>query len=365
MKKILFYTNIPSPYRVNFFNELGKYCDLTVLFEIDSSTERDASWKNYRFENFHGIIMKGIRTHLDRAFCPEIIRYLKRDEYDEIVVCVLASATAMLAVTWMKFMRIPYCYEGDGAISNGKYGIKGALKSFIIKDAKLCFSTSESFDQYCRLYGAKDNVVRYPFTSINEEDIIDSVLSFKEKQQLRSTMGILGKHVLIGVGMIRWDKGWDILLSAMSVLKSDWYLYIIGGKITEDYERQMEDLRLNNIIFVDFADKEKLYRYYKCADVLCLPTRHDAWGLVVNEAMANGLPVITTRQCVAGLEMIEEGKNGFLYDCEDVYALKEILSKVNNLCEDGKLEEMGSYSLQVAKRYTVEAMVNAHLEAFG
>ena len=42
--KILFYTNIPSPYRVAFFNELGKHCELTVVFETANSTERDDAW---------------------------------------------------------------------------------------------------------------------------------------------------------------------------------------------------------------------------------------------------------------------------------------------------------------------------------
>ena len=49
MKKILWLTNIPSPYRVAFFNELGKQCSLTVLFEKASSDVRDDDWKNYSF----------------------------------------------------------------------------------------------------------------------------------------------------------------------------------------------------------------------------------------------------------------------------------------------------------------------------
>ena len=57
--KVLFLTNIPSPYRVDFFNEIGKYCDLTVLFEKGFSNERDTSWKNYSFDNFKGIFLKG------------------------------------------------------------------------------------------------------------------------------------------------------------------------------------------------------------------------------------------------------------------------------------------------------------------
>jgi hypothetical protein len=45
--KLLFITNVPSPYRVNFFNELGKLCGLTVLFQKKTSDTRDKSWLNY------------------------------------------------------------------------------------------------------------------------------------------------------------------------------------------------------------------------------------------------------------------------------------------------------------------------------
>ena len=53
--RVLFITTIPAPYRVTFFNELGKNCDLTVLFERNESDERDESWSHYSFENFNGI----------------------------------------------------------------------------------------------------------------------------------------------------------------------------------------------------------------------------------------------------------------------------------------------------------------------
>lgn len=55
MMKILWLTNIPSPYRVKFFNELGTKCDLTVVFEKRSSSERDESWKKFKTDNFKTI----------------------------------------------------------------------------------------------------------------------------------------------------------------------------------------------------------------------------------------------------------------------------------------------------------------------
>ena len=60
--KVLFMANIPSPYRVDFFNELGKYCDLTVTFEGETATDRDKKWKAAEYKNFKAHFMKGFRT---------------------------------------------------------------------------------------------------------------------------------------------------------------------------------------------------------------------------------------------------------------------------------------------------------------
>ena len=57
--KVLFLSYIPSPYRVAFFNELGKQCELTVVFEKAVNAIRDDSWKDFSFDNFRGIILKG------------------------------------------------------------------------------------------------------------------------------------------------------------------------------------------------------------------------------------------------------------------------------------------------------------------
>lgn len=96
--KVLYITNIPSPYKVDYYNELGKYCELTALFEAETSTERSEEWKKYRFETFEGIILKGKRVSVDTAFCPEIVKYLQKGRYDIVVLTVLASPTALLAV---------------------------------------------------------------------------------------------------------------------------------------------------------------------------------------------------------------------------------------------------------------------------
>ena len=57
--RLLWITNIPSPYRVDFFNELGKSCELTVLFEKAGASDRDDTWLGFQFDYFEGVVMRG------------------------------------------------------------------------------------------------------------------------------------------------------------------------------------------------------------------------------------------------------------------------------------------------------------------
>ena len=360
MKKILFYTNIPSPYRVDFFNELGKYCDLTVLFESTHSTERDDLWKQYRFDNFEGIIMSGKRTAVDMAFCPEIISHLRTKEYDEIVITIMASLTSILAVNWLRLHHVPFIYEGDGGFVHAENRIKYMLKHNVISHAKYCFSTSSAFDEYCKNYGARaENIYRYPFTSIWRKDIVEKPLSVIGKQTLRVRLGIQEEHMLISVGQMIHRKGFDILLRAAEVLDKSWGIYLVGGQPGNELRDLVDERSIENVHFVDFMPKEKLWNYYRAADLFVLPTRDDPWGLVVNEAMANALPVITTTRCIAGLEMVEDSINGYLYEPEDVDHLKEILSECTKM-DMTRLTKMADAALQTAKKYTIEQMVESH-----
>src|SRR5690554_5419830 len=84
--RVLYLTNVPSPYRVDFFNELGRACDLTVLFEATLSGERHHRWHKYEFTNFEAVFLKGIKIRQDDALSMEVMRFLTRESFDVIVV---------------------------------------------------------------------------------------------------------------------------------------------------------------------------------------------------------------------------------------------------------------------------------------
>jgi glycosyltransferase involved in cell wall biosynthesis len=210
-------------------------------------------------------------------------------------------------------------------------------------------------------YGAnREKIYEYPFSSIQEKDIVTQRISSEEKRNLRQKLDISEEKVLISVGQFIHRKGFDVLLKSAAKLEDDIGIYIVGGKPTEEYLKLRSDLGLSNVHFVGFMKKEKLAHVYRAADLFVLPTREDIWGLVINEAMAYGLPVITTDRCVAGLELVEDGVNGYIIPVEDEKALAEKIEA----CFASDYHAMGEKSLEKVRPYTIENMVRAHLKIF-
>ncbi len=357
--KILILTNIPSPYRVDFFNELGKLCELTVIFERTASSERDESWKKYNTEHFTPIVLKGIRRGVANAICPEVVRHLKKGKYDHIVVTNFASPTGMLAISWLRMRGIPYWLESDGGFAKSGTGMKESIKRHFIKGAAGYFSTAQEHDHYYMQYGAqKERLFRYPFTSLFRRDILDLPVSADQKLALREKLGMTEKKVLLAVGQFIPRKGFDILINAMATLPRDVGCYIVGGMPTERYLEQIKTLGLENIHFAGFKSKEVLADYYMAADLFVHPTREDIWGLVVNEAMAKGLPVVTTDRCIAGLELVREPGDGALVPVGDADRLAQEIVRVLALTGP----ENSAQILQKIKGYCFEEMAKRHIE---
>jgi len=135
-------------------------------------------------------------------------------------------------------------------------------------------------------------------------------------------------------------------------------VYIIGDNPTQEYLNLQKQFNLTNLYFIGFKIKEELKKYYMVANLFVLPTREDIWGLVINEAMAMGLPIITTDKCVAGLELVENGINGYIIPPENSEILTE---KVNQIFNEN-YKQMGQNSLNKIKNYTIGNMVKIHKE---
>ena len=361
MKQVLFLTNYPAPYRVRFFDRLGETMDVTVLYTTPTQevTERDPKWYIAAQGRFRWVQLSRKKTLGGVSVYTDVVDWVRKP-YGAIVVCGYSDPTFVLAMVYMRLRGIRFCMEVDGGVIRRENRAKFLLKRSLVSMAHHWLSTGEATTAYLAHYGAKkDRITTYPFSSLEEQDLYDAPADPEEKAALRRGLNIPYKQMVLTVGQFIPRKGFDVLLQAAADLEEDTGIYIVGGEATREYIQLRERLGLTRVHFVGFQQKEVLARYYRAADVFVLPTREDIWGLVINEAMAYGLPVITTENCVAGRELVRDGVNGYLVPVEDSQALAR---RVNQVLAEGP-ERMGRASLERIRPYTIENMVKAH-EAF-
>lgn len=358
--KVLYLTNLSSPYRVDFFNLLSKYCDLTVLFERKIAGNRNDEWYNNTFD-FNGIFLKSRNIGNEASISFEVVKYLKQ-KYDLIILGGYSTPTAMIASMYMKVHKISYVLNADGGFINYDEGkVIKFIKTFFISSAKYWLSSGKETNKYLIYYGAKKNrIYDYPFTSLKAIDILNEPVLKTEKEKLKREFGVPYNKVMLSIGQFIPRKGFDWMIESYRDLNRDIGIYIIGGKPTKEYLNLKRKYKMDNLHFIDFQDKEVIKKWYQLADIFVLPTREDIWGLVVNEAMAQGLPVITTDKCIAGLELIDNGENGYIVKCEIEKELFNITNKIINVNEI-QYEKLSISAIQSIKNSTIENMVEKHL----
>lgn len=358
--KVLYLTNLASPYRVDFFNELSKYCDLTVLFERKKATDRDDEWYSDNFK-FKAIFLNSKNIGNEASLSFEVIKYLK-ENFDYIILGGYSTPTAMIASTYMKLHKIPYILNADGGfINDNERKLNYLIKKHFISSASYWLSSGKETNKYLKYYGAeKEKIFNFPFTSLREKDILKECISDQERDRLRVKYNVPYKKVIISIGQFIHRKGFDWMIEAYKDLDKDIGIYIIGGKPTDYYIDLKNKYQMSNLHFVDFQDKENILNWYRLADLFVFPTREDIWGLVINEAMSQGLPVITTNKCLAGLELIKQEENGYIVECENKKELLERTNQYFNLNKNEK-EKIQIEILRTIQNYSIEDMSKEHI----
>lgn len=357
--KVLFMTNLPSPYRVEFFTELGRECDLTVIYERKSASDRSKKWKAISEKTYKEIFLKGKEIGADNSISFEVIKYINKT-YDVIVVGMYSTITAMIAVLYMKLRGISFWISTDGGFVKEEAKRKYLLKRFLIGSADRWLSTGANSTEYLVHYGAKSQKCYvYPFSSVSEKNLLKKSLKQSEKKQFKSQIGVTEERMILSVGQFIYRKGYDLLIQACNGLPNNIGVYIVGGVPTREYMNLIKKYNIHNVHFIDFVEKDELSIYYKAADMFVLPTREDIWGLVINEAMSYGLPVVTTTKCVAGLELVKDNINGQLVPAEDIESLRKAIKNVFSKCD-----RLGNNALETMREYTIEKMAEKHVEYF-
>ena len=264
MKKVLYLTNIETPYRVRFFNELSKYCDLTVLYEKRSVEERNEIWAKSeqtrhkrKFLRRESIFFSGIWKEL-------------RGGYDTIIAGCYNNPVQMLAMLYMRLHRVPFIINLDGEPYLNGRGIKTALKKFVLGGAQAYLVAGKKAAASLRSVARNKTIVPYYFSSLSELELKNNgqVVQFDKRNR---TVLVIGQYLDY--------KGMDVALEAARMDMSIKYKFVGMGSRTELFLKEHE-IPLN-VEIIPFLQKTELEKEYQSCGMLVLPSRQECWDLLL------------------------------------------------------------------------------------
>jgi len=367
--KVLLLTNVISPYRIPVFNHLAKKTDILFVFLCEMLRE----WKLKVYLSkikFAYVVLKGIQVffrkkeftlHLNRGF----LRLLIKEKPDVIVSTGYTYIESILGLIYAKLKNKKFILWSGTTLnsSESKNLIVCKIKRAIITrcDSFLAYG-SEAADYLIR-YGADKDKIVISRNAIEVENFsVESKKYVVDKESLKERYNLPMLNILF-CGRLVPCKNLLSLINAFSLLDcKQCGLIIIGdGYKKDEYFNYCSSNNIKNVFFKGHQDFEELVKYYLISDIFVLPSNREIWGLVVNEAMACGLPVICSNKAGAAKDLIKDGVNGYTFNPDDVNELKD---KLATLLNDGdKRKKMGQNSLRIIKDCTPEKYAEDLLKA--
>lgn len=349
---ILILASFPAPYRVEVFNLLAKNFKILVFWENGADQSRNPKYysQNFLFDCFFLSDSYGKRQFKEvKKKIKDFKLFLAYDWYLKNSICVQFKCLSK---------DVPYIVNCDGAFIK-HISIKDILKRFLISHAKYCFASGYNAKKYFLYYGAKNNnIVLHNFTSLYKKEILLEQISSVKKNDIKNKLKLPLKTTFISIGQFIERKGFIFLIEAWSKINNDekQLLIIGGGPLKDEYLEYIKINNIQNIFILDYMDHDKIVEYYKAADYFVFPTLEDIWGLVINEAMAYGLPIITTDKCIAGIELLNKSNGGLIVKSASSLELEDALNKILTM----DYNKMSLSNLKCIYEYTYENVAFSH-----
>ncbi len=375
-QRLVIITEIISPYRIPLFNALARRpeVDLHVIFlaETDPGLRQ---WQVYKDEiKFSYQVLRSWRRRMGRyhvLFNAGISRALRSARPDVIVCGGYNYIASWQALVWARIHNVPFCLWSESNLQERRRGrvLVEIVKTEFLRQCSGFAVPGRRAREYLLAHKMKEDVI---FTAVNavDNDLFASGTASARAvaAKARTELSLPSRYFLF-VGRLVREKGVFELLAAYAKLdrtvREQIGLVFVGdGASRGELEQQASSITPGTIRFVGFAQREQLPIYYALSELLILPTYSDTWGLVVNEAMACGLPVVLSQAAGCADDLVTEGWNGHLVPAEDVDALAAAMNRLAS--QPSLCAEMGIRSLKRIAEYSpvnwskgIVKMVNA------
>lgn len=358
-----------SWYRLPLFRQLSKMNPrITVLF---TQSYRLPIYSNRRInvdkpKDFNSKLFRSYRLlppPYPQEVTPGIFLELIRERYDIIVWGEsLTSIEVLFVFLISKILRKPLILWFDewGMHKPFLRRIINPLIKFIITHSSAITANGKRQREYLSNQGVDEKKI---FVSGS----VSWITPNKKDNEFANSLSkkFKGKKILYVGGLIE-RKGVQYLIEAFAKLASEYkdlHLWIVGDgpekNLLVDLVKKME--LEQKVTFFGWMPHDRIAPYFVCADIFVLPSWDEPWGLVVNEAMSVGKPVITTYGVGSCFDLVKNGVNGFIVQERSSLELYRTLKAM--LSSEELLRNMGMESKKIIKDYTYEKMARVFLEA--
>ena len=360
--KVLLLHNIATSYYKNIvYNEFYQiYKNFKVIHLAETEKIRD--WKidlsdlHYPYE----VLAKGsVDNYSKLYYIKNIWNKLNEEQPDIVYLGGYFHIAYWTALVWCQIHRKKTILEMDSnRFDHDRITYKEKIKQLFVKRCNLGMTYGELSKSYFIDLGM-------PSKRIIIKPNVSSISLFNKSLEHSKPDCMIHKQYFIYVGRFSEEKNLLLLLEsfkkAINPIKNEkWGLLLVGSGPQEiELKKYIEKNNIDNVIFSGFVDKYDLKNYYNHSTVFVLPSTREPWGLVANEAMMCGLPVVISSQCGCSLDLIDS--NGYIFDPYHSQELTKILKSYIN--DEENILEQEAHSLKIIKKFTPKKAAECIQEA--
>lgn len=300
-------TNLPAFYKIRLFNEINKRIPLLVLFTGHASDGRNSDFYKGNIEFDYINLNKGL---LGNFFT--LIKVLQNN-CKEIILGGWDNCWY-----WMPLIINPKQNNSvivESSIHESKIsGVRGTIKRIFLSHCTKVYVPGKSNANLVKQLGFKGQIIKTKGCGIFNYIKQPQYIEHKEVKRF------------IYVGRLAEVKNVSLLIRTFNDFP-ELILDIVGfGPL----EVELKKMANSNIIFHGAVDNKDLPSYYNTANVFVLPSLSEPWGIVVEEALNNGLPVIVSDKVGCAEELVNNS-NGIIFKSGDIYSLKKAIKKISDI----------------------------------
>jgi glycosyltransferase involved in cell wall biosynthesis len=359
--RVVYWNNIPTPYMIERFNAVNRRGNIDLEAWFGARTKRGRSWtfdeSTWEFP-YRYLPRVGIGRHRLSIATPVLT-----GNRPDLLVSLYATPSFLLGlrIAWWRGWRTALWVEMtfDSWVRRRRW--KEALKRAVFRRVDGIITAGQDGRALAMRYGvpsARIHIARH----VIDVDYFSSqaAAARSTRDGIRSDLGLFGV-VFLNVGRLWRGKGTDSLLAAYAVMEreipGETSLMLVGDGPDESRIKSTAMSEGIRVTLAGFQQKVDLPRFYAAGDIFVFPTLGDPYGLVVDEAMAAGLPIISTTAAGEIAERVVDGVNGYLVPPDDPYALAAAMTR---LASDSKLrQEMGARSAAMIAPHTPDSWAEA------